>query len=199
MSIVTLFKKSAESRFSEQIRPHLQNLYRQAYRLTQDQDDAEDLVQDFLLRLFEKQIDLSEIENPSTWLLRGLYNLFVDNYRKKSRLPVDDRELNSDEIIENIRGSSLTPEKQYIESFTQARLKTAITKLNPDQQALIALHDMEGHKLTELAEIFDTPLGTLKSRLHRARKDLRDLLKNDEKAGNPFHETNVLQNTRAKL
>ena len=71
MSLLNIFKVSRETRFTDQIRPHLQNLYKYAYRLTNSQENAEDLVQDLLVRLYEKNIDLNEFEKPSSWLLRS--------------------------------------------------------------------------------------------------------------------------------
>ena len=174
MTIFSIFKSTPEKRFSDLIRPHLKRLYHQAYRLTNNQDDAEDLVQDLLLRLYEKKIDLKSIEKPANWLLRSLYHQFIDNYRKKSRLPIDDRESKSDELIESIQGTQEAPHLIHEQEISGQKLQEAIQQLNPDQQALISLHDIEGYSLPELSDILELPLGTLKSRLHRARYTLRE-------------------------
>lgn len=174
MPLFNFFKSSPEERFSRFIQPHLQRLYHHAYRLTQNQDDAEDLVQELLLRLYEKNIDFSSIEKPVHWLIRSLFHQFVDNYRKKSRLPVDEREFDSDEIIDSLANEQQSPEQINHQAYTGRQLQQALQTLNPDQQSLIALHDIEGYSLPELSEILDTPVGTLKSRLHRARQSLRD-------------------------
>ena len=170
------FSPSKEKRFASQISPHLQNLYRQAYRLTNSQDNAEDLVQDLLLRLYEKQLNFSEIQNLQGWLLRSLYNQFIDNTRKQNRSPVDLREFDSDTILESHSDDSLSPHMLFQQQLTEKALIQVMLKLNPDQQALMALHDIEGYTLTELSDILDTPTGTLKSRLHRARKTVRNEL-----------------------
>ena len=170
------FNAGKEQRFASQIRPHLQNLYRQAYRLTNHQDNAEDLVQDLLLRLYEKDIDFSEIQNLPGWLLRSLYNQFIDNTRKKNRSPVDLREMDSDNLLASQGDDSSSPHTIFHQELTEKTVLQAMLKLNPDQQALMALHDIEGHTLTELSDILDTPTGTLKSRLHRARKIVRNEL-----------------------
>ena len=182
MSILTLFKTSPEKHFSAAIRPHLQRLYQQAYRLTANQEDSEDLVQDLLLRLYEKQINFNEIENVTSWLLRSLYNQFIDNYRKKSRLPIDHKELKSDEIIDSFSHEKESPHEIHDQNYTTQELKRSIKTLNPEQQAVISLHDIEGYSLTELSTLLELPLGTLKSRLHRARQHIRDelLSKNSE-------------------
>ena len=176
MSILTLFKTSPEKHFSAVIRPHLQRLYQQAYRFTSNQDDAEDLVQDLLLGLYEKKIDFSGIEKLNSWLLRSLYHQFIDNYRKKSRLPIDEKEIKSDEIIDSLSDDKESPHQLHEQNITSRELLCSIKTLNPEQQAVVSLHDIEGYSLTELSQILELPLGTLKSRLHRARQHLREQL-----------------------
>ncbi len=176
MSLINFFKKSAAHSLSAQIRPHLSRLYQQAWRLTQNQDDAEDLIQDLLLRLHEKQVDLTSFDKPGNWLLRALYNQFVDQYRKKARLPVDDREHHSEDILLQLQDHAASPHQQHELTHNSRKIQELIQRLTPDQRALVALHDMEGYTLPELADILDEPLGTLKSRLHRARRTLREQL-----------------------
>ncbi len=198
MSIFNLFKTSREERFTKQIRPHLQNLYKQAYRLTRNQDNAEDLVQDLLIRLFEKEIDFNNIENPHAWLFRSLYHQFIDNYRKNSRLPIENRDFESEDIIDSMHHDD-SPHIIHEQNLSSKMLHNAISTLNPDQQALIALHDIEGHTLTEISEILETPVGTLKSRLHRARQSLREYLSEEQISGNLLQHPDVLLVERAKL
>lgn len=176
MAVINLFKNPRKTEFTQQIRPHLQILYRQAYRLTGSQESAEDLVQDLLIQVYEKNIDLKSYQKPAGWLLRALYNLFVDQYRKKNRLPIDDREASSDEIIESISDESETPHILLERQNTRKSIDTALKSLNPEQQILISLHDVEGYSLPELSEIMSIPIGTLKSRLHRARQSLREII-----------------------
>jgi len=186
MTLFNFFKPSNESRFSQQIQPHLQRLYKQAYRLTVNQDDAEDLVQDLLLRLYEKDIDFETIEKLSNWLLRSLYHQFIDNCRKKSRRPIDDKEEKSDEIIASMWDEHESPHLIHEQTNSTKKLQNAIKNLKPNEQALISLHDMEGYSLSELSKILELPLGTLKSRLHRARHTLRDNLSQDQYLMEPF-------------
>lgn len=186
MTLFNFFKPSRESLFTRQIQPHLQRLYRQAYRLTANQDDAEDLVQDLLLRLYEKDIDLDTIEKLSSWLLRSLYHQFIDNCRKKSRRPIDDKEEKSDEIIASMWDEQESPHLIHEQTNSTKKLQNAIKNLKPNQQILISLHEMEGYSLAELSEILELPLGTLKSRLHRARHTLRDQLSQDLNLMEPF-------------
>jgi len=186
--VIKFFKSSRENEFTRQIKPYLQGMYRQAYRLTTNQDDAEDLVQDLLMRLFEKKVDLSEIERPQSWLMRSLYNLFIDDLRKKNHLPIDNKENLSNEIIDFTGDYSKSPHILHQQDYTNKNLINVIKTLNMDQQALISLHDVEGYTLAELSEIMDIPIGTLKSRLHRARQSLRDIISME-----PFTEKNRLK------
>ena len=188
MAVINFFKPSHETQFARLLRPHLQRLYTQAYRLTGSQEDAEDLVQDLLIRLYEKQVDLNDIEKPISWLLRSLYNQFIDHYRKKSRLPIDDKESESEYIIDSMCDDAKSPHTLLEQSYTSKSLRDAINTLNSDQQALISLHDIEGYTLTELSEVLDTPVGTLKSRLHRARQSLREQLLQDQPSWEPLPE-----------
>lgn len=188
MAVINLFKKSRKSEFTHQIRPHLQTLYRQAYRLTGSQADAEDLVQDLLIHLYEKNVDLTLYENPASWLLRTLYNLFIDHYRKKSRLPIDNKESDSDQIIDSISDEVNSPHSLLVQQHSRNMLETIIKSLNQEQQVLISLHDIEGHTLLELSEVMNTPIGTLKSRLHRARQALREKIDPEMFSKEPFSE-----------
>jgi len=191
MTVINLFKTSLlktsrEEQFSSHIRPHLQNMYRQAYRLSGNQQDAEDLVQDLLIRLYQKEINFKEIEKPASWLLRSLYHQFIDHVRKKNRLPIDNKESDSNDLLDSMHDDTKAPHTVVEKNANHQSLRNAINTLNPDQQALITLHDIEGHSLTELSEILDSPVGTLKSRLHRARKSLREILSLNQNSREPF-------------
>jgi RNA polymerase sigma-70 factor (ECF subfamily) len=145
-------------------------------------------VQDLLIQLYERKIDITSYEKPSSWLLRSLYNCFVDHYRKKSRRPIDDKEFSSDEIIASMSDESNSPHKLTELQHSKNTLQTVINSLNPEQRLIIALHDIEGHTLPELSEIMDTPIGTLKSRLHRARQSLREKIDPELFSKEPFAE-----------
>src|SRR6266853_294592 len=145
-----------ESNFEDLLRPQVEYLYRLAWRFTGSVADAEDLVQDVLIKLFPRTKELLEIERLRPWLARVLYHQYVDSVRQRARSPVV--ELVTDESEDNPLDA--LPE----------------TKDGPEQRAVVAMHDVEGYTLEELAKVLETPLGTLKSRLHRARQRLRALL-----------------------
>lgn len=173
MGHLSIFSKNPQNLFEAQIRPHLRMLYKQAYRLTGHPQDAEDLVQETVLTLFRKQADLSTLENPHTWLIKTLYHQFVDHYRKAQRSPLTHAEFDQ-ETLEHIEEPTAGPEKAVNLEQVRRKLHKALLCLNAEQRILVSLHDMEGYTLSELEKMLETPIGTLKSRLHRARQAMRD-------------------------
>jgi len=167
-------KKQSPDEFEALLKPHVGHLYRVAYRLTNQADAAEDLVQDLMLHFYPKLQELKQIENLKPWLARSLYNRFIDNLRKNKRNPVSDAL--EDTHLESITDQNLQPEHETEQDLMQVRLSRALDQLNEDQRNVIMLHDMEGYTLTELAEVMATPVGTLKSRLHRARNSVKTAL-----------------------
>ncbi|MDH5393342.1 MAG: sigma-70 family RNA polymerase sigma factor [Gammaproteobacteria bacterium] len=160
--------------FEVLIKPHIGHLYRVAYRLTRQAEAAEDLLQDLMLHFYPKCHELKQIENLKPWLTRSLYNRFIDNIRKNKRNPVTDAE--NDSVLAVVIDYAEAPERETEQELMQQRLSQALEQLNEDQRRVVMLHDMEGYTLTELAEVMSTPVGTLKSRLHRARSRIREAL-----------------------
>jgi RNA polymerase sigma-70 factor (ECF subfamily) len=175
LSILNLFKGKAKpaDRFERLLRPHIDTLYRFAFRLSNSREDAEELVQHFLTRIFEKIDKLETIEKPAPWLCRGLYNLYVDGYRKTAR---EITLFNQDEFNDETAVHEETPFQQASNAESLNNIDTALQQLNPDQRNVVLLHDAEGYTLEELSEILQVPVGTLKSRLYRARTKLKKLL-----------------------
>lgn len=168
---VNLFmSSSAQSEFERLISPHVDHLYRLAFRFTNNAQDAEDLVQDLLIKLYPRFAEIKDIERLRPWLDRVLYRLFIDRIRHNQRRPLFDcEEIDPDEIAH----ADGDPEFDLERRFSQERLQQAYARLSEDHRALVAMHDIEGYTLNELESMLDTPIGTLKSRLHRARKQLR--------------------------
>jgi len=169
---------SAEA-FERVVAPQVESLYRLAYRLTGHRHDAEDLVQELLVRLYPRCAELANLDEPRSWLARSLYNLFVDGLRSRQRSPVGLADFGSEELLGSMADAGATPEAQTDRHLLQRRLVEALATLNEDQRLVVALHDMEGYTLTELEHVLDTPLGTLKSRLHRARESLKRQLREE--------------------
>jgi len=170
-------RNTRQQEFTAFVRPHLERLYRLAYRLTGHREDAQDLVQDVLLKAFSQADRIADIDVPLTWLSRVLYNRFIDNQRRYSvrrlRLVTHDV-LSSDPDL--APGNEESPEDQVAGEFTIRRLESALARLSDDHRLIISLHDVEGYTISEIAEITGISLGTLKSRRHRARQRLQNIL-----------------------
>lgn len=174
--------------FETLVRPHLNGLYRLAFRFTGHSQDAEDLVQELLIRLYRGSQDLAQVGALRPWLVRALHNLFVDLWRHKRRTPFGHLHPESwDTLFENEAGTQ-TPERETQAAELRSRVVAALYSLSQEHRALLVLHDMEGHNLPELADTLRLPLGTLKSRLFRARRKLREALAER----NPSAEADVI-------
>lgn len=170
---------SNASSFAELLAPHQSQLYRLAYRLTGSEADSHDLMQDVLLKLYLQRNTLAEIERLRPWLAKVLFRTFLDGQRRnqKSPLRLVHKELEEEgSTIEEMACPQPSPDQQLETEGLHGQLKAAVQRLNNDQRAVCILHDMEGYTLPELAEIMATPIGTLKSRLHRARTRLKKIL-----------------------
>lgn len=166
--------------FERIVRPHLDRLYRLAWRLAGSKAEAEDLFQELLVKAYGKLDQLIDIEEPGTWLSRVMYNLFVDQQRrfKRQRLQTVDEGHLPGEGLAAFAGD-LDPEADKQRYDKLASLDRALHQLSEEHRTVVLLHDTEGYKLAEIQIITDTPVGTLKSRLHRARSRLREILESD--------------------
>jgi RNA polymerase sigma-70 factor (ECF subfamily) len=171
--------RPTELNFEDLVRPELEYLYRLAWRFTANVSDAEDLVQDVLLKLYPRTHEMLGIQRLRPWLARVLYHQYVDSVRQRARSPVlqlvggGDGE---DDPLDKVPTTRDGPEEHAERSGLRDLIVTALRQLNPEQRAVITMHDVEGYSLEELETMLETPLGTLKSRLHRARQRLRVLI-----------------------
>lgn len=166
----------AKASFEALLRPHVEYLHRLAWRFTGSTADAEDLVQDVLLKLYPRSRQLAAVEQLRPWLAKVLYRAYVDFARRQARSPVV--ALGSDgegdgNPLDGLPATEDGPPEFAERGELRARLLAALQRLNPEQRAVVVMHDIEGYALEELESILQTPLGTLKSRLHRARQQLR--------------------------
>jgi RNA polymerase sigma factor (sigma-70 family) len=167
--------------FERLLRPHVPALYRSAYRWTGAVDRAEDLVQQLLLRLFPRLVELRALEQVRPWALRVMYRIFVDELRRTRASPVQFGADASDAELAGAQDEAWLdpgpePAELVEQQLTQERMLRAWEQLGEEHRAVLSMHDIEDYTLPELAQIMDIPLGTLKSRLHRARARLRVLL-----------------------
>lgn len=162
--------------FEQLIEPQLPHLYQLAFRFSNNQADAEDLVQDVVIKLLPRSQEMAAIEKLRPWLAKILYRQFIDNYRQKERSPLGLATDNENILLEQAAPYKDNPEQRTEAEKHQHRLQQALQSLNEDQRAVVLLHDVEGYTLAELETILDSPVGTLKSRLNRARGQLREKL-----------------------
>jgi len=164
--------------FERIVRPHFDRLYRLAWRLTGSKAEAEDLFQELLIKAFGKLDSLVNIEEPGSWLSRVMYNLFVDEKRRFARRrmrTVEEGNLPGEGLAGLAGGSDAMQDNVRIEKLS--RLDAALALLSDEHRQIVMLHDVEGYKLKEIHELMGIPVGTVKSRLHRARGRLREILK----------------------
>ncbi len=169
------FSKNSHSQFEQLLRPHLQQLYRLAYRYTGHRDDAEDLVQDLLLKLYPRLQEMQAIDKLGPWLSRVLYRLFVDQYRRHQRSPIDFTD-DEQSVYESHESDEVDPVEVTHTQITNTVLNAALGRLKEEQRLLVLLHDVEGYSLQEINQMIDVPIGTLKSRLSRTRQKLQDII-----------------------
>jgi len=163
--------ESRHQKFEALIRPHIDALYKQAYHYTGNSFDAEDLLQDVLLKTFQKQQELKRVKNLPAWLNRCMYYRFVDHHRAHQRQP-DFEDINNQSLEGQLPSESLS-EDQYF----KLQLYRGLEKLSHEQRAVINLYDLNGYSLPEISSMMDVPIGTLKSHLHRGRKQLQKCLR----------------------
>lgn len=175
---ISLFSRSkgGAPSFEELLAPHMEPLYRLAFRFCGSQHEAEDLLQDLLVKLYPKHKELMQIENLRPWLARSLRNLFIDNLRQQQRSPIDYSGEQPLDDSETMVCHQSDPYRHLAMTQLQGRILEAMESLNEEQKLLIMMHDIESYTLAEIAEILETPIGTLKSRLHRSRARLREIL-----------------------
>jgi RNA polymerase sigma factor (sigma-70 family) len=165
--------------FNNEFLPHINSMYNFGYRLTLDQDDAKDLVQDTYLKAFRFIESFQKGTNAKAWLFRILKNSFINDYRKKTKEPskVDYQEVemyyNSEEVDRQI-----TPDLRVesLKDMIGDEISNALNALDVDFRTVIILCDLEDFKYEEMAKILDIPIGTVRSRLHRARQLLKEKL-----------------------
>ncbi len=167
--------------FEEEFLPQIDALYTFAYHLTYNEDDANDLVQETYLKAFRFIEKYHEGTNAKAWLFKILKNAFINQYRRKSKQPtrVDYEDITSYQEVEedsNLSGYADLREEMF-QTMMGDEVTNAINALPVDFRVVILLCDIEGFTYEEISKILDIPIGTVRSRLHRARNMLKDKLR----------------------
>jgi len=158
--------------WEEVVRTHSARVYRLAFRLTGNVHDAEDLTQEVFVRVFRSLSSYT----PGTfegWLHRITTNLFLDMARRKQRIRFEGL---ADDAAERLKGREPTPAQAYDDAHLEPDIQAALDSLAPEFRAAVVLCDIEGLSYEEIAATLGVKLGTVRSRIHRGRAQLREAL-----------------------
>lgn len=166
--------------FEREALPHMDALLRTALRMTKNEADAEDLVQETFVKAYRFWDKFEQGSNCRAWLFKIMTNIFINDYRSKSRAPqaVDVDDIDDNYLYRHLTtsGHEENPEGQFFAKIFDDDVKKAIEELPDDFRMVVVLSFLEGFSYQEIADIADLQLGTVKSRLHRGRKLLQKQL-----------------------
>jgi RNA polymerase sigma-70 factor (ECF subfamily) len=169
-------------RFQREALPLLDSLYAGALRMTRNPADAEDLVQETMLRAYRSFDRFEPGTNLKAWLFRIMTNAYINTYRKRQREPlkVSQDDIEDFDLYQELKNHdpaySATPESIVLDNLLDSDITQAIDDLPEQFRMAVILSDLEGFTYAEMADIMDVPMGTVMSRLHRGRKALQKRL-----------------------
>ncbi|MBI5158434.1 MAG: sigma-70 family RNA polymerase sigma factor [Acidimicrobiia bacterium] len=172
-----------QAAFTDDVMEYAPQLYAAALRMTRNPADAEDVLQETLLKAYRGYHSYAEGTNLKAWLYRILTNTFINKYRQQSRRPheVELGELEDFYLFRRLgddgaSGATRSAEEEALDRFVDDDIKAAVESLPENFRIPVLLADVEGFSYKEIAKIMDVPIGTVMSRLHRGRKALQQAL-----------------------
>jgi RNA polymerase sigma-70 factor, ECF subfamily len=162
--------------FEEEAIPHMKILYNYALRMTGDQLEADDLLQDTFMRAFRFFHKFEKGTNCKAWLFRIMKNCYINKYRKNKKEPAKVDYEDVQNFYDSIRDELVDPndlEHKVFSNLLDDDVMNALNSLQDDYKTVVILCDLEGLSYEEIAEFLDVPIGTVRSRLHRGRKILQ--------------------------
>ena len=168
-----------QKKFENETVPHQDALYNYALKIARNADDAQDLLQETYYKAFKNYHQFENGTNSKAWMFMILKNTFINNYRKLKREPAKLDYDEIEDIYENIKSDQTKDNNldlDFYNNLLDDELSAALSKIPSKMREVFLLCDLEGYTYEEIAEITDIPIGTVRSRLHRARKLLQDEL-----------------------
>lgn len=179
-SLIAASVRGDQAAFGALVCRHQDRLYNAVYRILDNAEDARDVVQEAFLNAYQSLDGFKGDSQFFTWLYRIAVNQAISQKRKHRLVLSIDAERSGHLIAEPVDGSEDSQPGRALERAEDGRrLQDALNRLSPDHRTVLVLKELEGYKYETIAEIMQVPIGTIRSRLHRARLALRDLLHND--------------------
>jgi RNA polymerase sigma-70 factor (ECF subfamily) len=173
--------KGETAAFGSLVRRYQDRLYNTVYRLVDNAEDAQDVVQEAFLHAYQSLDSFKGDSLFFTWLYRIAVNTAISLKRKRRIVLSLHAGRNGESGLEPLDDSETTRPGHALEQVEQERrIQKALNQLSPEHRSVLVLKDMEGQKYEDMAEILQVPIGTIRSRLHRARTELREVLQRDE-------------------
>lgn len=182
-SLLKKAKSGDVEAFEKLIEEHQGKVFNIAYRMIGNFDDAHDMAQEVFIRVYRSLATFKEQASFSTWIYRITKNVCLDELRKRKNKNIlyidEDIKLDEGDISRQLESQDETPEIQLERKELKSTIKKAIDALQHDHRLVVILRDIQGFSYEEISKILDCPEGTVKSRINRARKSLRDILKSN--------------------